>query len=313
MTSATHSSPTPIEAGSGPGPSAGVGAVAGPGFDAAALARPDRPIIVLLALVHLGALLAPWSFSWSALVLCLVLYAVTMLGVTLGMHRLLAHKSYRAHPALARLLAFFGALSCQGGPIEWAAIHRLHHARADREGDPHHAGRGFWWSHFGWLLRQKAPKLDPALRARLVADLDADPFLAWLNRWFIAVQLALGLVLYAIGGWSWVVWGVFVRLVLVYHATFLVNSATHRFGYRSYDTRDDSTNCWWVAWLTFGEGWHNNHHAFPSSARQGLTRGEVDVCWIVLRGLVRLGWARDLKLPSPGARQRRGRVGEVGP
>jgi len=272
--------------------------------DGRSLATPDWPIIVLLAGVHLAALPAPWFFEWSAVAVMVVLYVATMLGVTLGMHRLLAHRSYEARPWLRRTLALLGALSCQGGPIEWVAIHRLHHARSDRDGDPHDARRGFWWSHMGWLLRLKTPKLDPALRARVVADLEVDPWLVAINRWFIPIQVVLGLLLALIGGWSWVIWGVFVRMVLVYHATFLVNSASHIWGYRRYETGDDSRNNGLVAALTFGEGWHNNHHAFPSSARHGLERGEVDVCWMIIRACERMGWVSRIKLPSDRARTR---------
>ncbi|MBI3928429.1 MAG: fatty acid desaturase [Armatimonadetes bacterium] len=259
----------------------------------------DWPTAAVLGTVHSGALLAPFFFDWSAILVALVLYAVTSMGITLGYHRLLTHRSYKTVPFLEYFFTFWASQAGQGGPISWTAVHRLHHKRSDQEGDPHGAHRGFWWSHMGWMLTRPPHKLDPQLKTRLAPDLEADPVHCFLDRNWLLFIVGMGFLLLQLGGWSWVIWGMFVRLVLVYHATWLVNSAAHKFGYRTHATRDLSTNCWWVAAVTFGEGWHNNHHAFPYSARHGLAPWEFDLSWGVIRLLERFGLAWDLKVARP--------------
>lgn len=258
----------------------------------------DYRTIAVLVTVHLGALAAPFFFSWSALGVALVLYVLTAMSITLGYHRLLTHQSYQAKPWLARALVFLASQSAQAGPAVWVAIHRQHHANADSEDDPHDASRGFWWSHLGWMTVLTPRRLDPDFTRRLARDVLSEPFYAFLDRWFLALCALTMLVLYALGGWPWVFWGVFVRVAAVFHATWLVNSAAHRYGYRSYQTQDLSTNCWWVALLTFGEGWHNNHHAFPRSARHGMRWWELDLSWWVLRLFEKLGWVSKVRRPS---------------
>lgn len=267
----------------------------------------DHRTIVVLLFVHLGALAAPFTFSWSGLAVAALLYAVTAMGITLGYHRLLTHQSYRAKPWLARLIVFCASQSAQAGPAVWVAIHRQHHANSDQQDDPHDATLGFWWSHVGWMTRLTPRRLDPEFTRRLARDVLDDPFYAFLDRWFLVLCFLTGLVLYALGGWSWLVWGLFVRVAAVFHATWLVNSAAHRYGYRSFRTGDLSTNCWWVALLTFGEGWHNNHHAFPRSARHGLRWWELDLSWVMLSFLQRLGLVEKVRLPSP-ERQKESRM-----
>lgn len=265
----------------------------------------DWPTALLLAVVHLGALAGPFFFTWSALAVCLSLYVLTGLGITLGYHRLLTHRSFKCSRALEYGLAFLGSQACQGGPPAWVAVHRLHHAHADREGDPHDIRRGFWWAHVGWILCCPPHKLDPAVRDRVARDLQADGFHRFLDRMFIPNAVLSGYLLSLLGGWPWVVWGMFVRLTLVFHMTWLVNSAGHSFGYRSHQTRDNSTNCWWVALLSLGEGWHNNHHAYPASARHGLARWEVDPTYALLTVLRRSGLIWDVQLPNTrSARER---------
>jgi fatty-acid desaturase len=252
---------------------------------------------MVLGLVHLGGLLAPLYFSWSGLVLCLTLYALTCLSITLGYHRLLTHRSYRAIRPLEIGLTALAGLACQGGPATWVAVHRLHHSHADRPGDPHGAHKGFWNAHMGWMLRRPPHKLDPALKQRFAPDILKDPALAFLDRSHFLWAALSGLALFKLGGLSWLLWGGCMRLVLTYHATWLVNSAAHLFGYRSHATNDNSTNCWWVAWLTFGEGWHNNHHAFPASARHGLGPREWDASYALLKLWEGWGWVSELKAP----------------
>ena len=259
----------------------------------------DYRTIAVLLVVHAGTLLAPFFYSRSAVVVAAILYAVTSLGITLGYHRLLTHRSYKARPWLARLIVFCASQSGQAGPAVWVAIHRQHHANSDHDDDPHDARQGFWWSHLGWMTRLTPRRLDDDFTRRLARDVLADPFYAFLDRYFMLLCLPTAVLLYLLGGWPWVVWGGFVRVAAVFHATWLVNSAAHRYGYRSFSTGDLSTNCWWVALLTFGEGWHNNHHAFPRSARHGLRWWELDLSWLALAGLERLGLVEDVRLPGP--------------
>ena len=262
----------------------------------------DLRTIAVLITVHAGALLAPFCVSRSAILLALGLYVVTALGITLGYHRLLTHRSFKCTRWCERLFVFLGSQSAQAGPATWVAIHRAHHAASDSEGDPHNSARGFWWAHMGWMLFLTPRRLDPRFTARLAPDILSDPFNAFLDRHFFHLCLVTGVVLFKLGGWPWVVWGMFVRVAGVFHATWLVNSAAHTYGYRSHTTRDRSTNCWWVALLTLGEGWHNNHHAFPASARHGLRWWELDLTWVVIRVLERTGQVWGVKTPKTATR-----------
>lgn len=249
--------------------------------------------------VHIAALAAFFTFSWKALVLCLVLHWVTGgVGITLTYHRLLTHRSFTVPKPLEYLLTFIACLACQGGPISWVGGHRLHHARSDQEGDPHSPLNGFFWSHMGWCLTRNDINTDFDTYSKYAPDLVKDKYMLFMDRNHMLPTALLALLLYAWGGWSFVVWGIFVRLVLVYHSTWLVNSAAHVWGYQTYDSRDDSRNLWWVALLSYGEGWHNNHHAFQHSARHGLKWWEIDPTYAMIRTLRLLGLAADIKLPS---------------
>jgi len=260
-----------------------------------------------LLFIHIGALAAfiPRFFSWPALGAALVLmYLTGALGVTLCYHRTLTHRSVRLRKPLEYITALLGTLSLQGGPVEWVATHRAHHANADKEGDPHDSNRGFSWAHMNWLYLANRAHVTPEQRARLSADIADDPFYQFLGRNLVPLQVALALVLFAIGGWPFVVWGIFVRLVVSYHMTWLVNSAAHTTGYQTYRTGDRSTNCWWLALLSWGEGWHNNHHAFPFSARHGLKWFEIDHTWHIVKLLKVLKLADNIKVPSLLMRKR---------
>jgi stearoyl-CoA desaturase (delta-9 desaturase) len=261
-----------------------------------------------MLVMHVLAVVALLPRFWSvqAVVALAVLYWTTVLGVTLGLHRLVAHRSFVAPTWLERLLVLMGTLACQSGPIEWVGLHRHHHRYSDQPNDHHDAGRGLWWAHSEWMLHQ-IPALEHV--QRLTGDLRRDPFYRWLDRWFLLVQLPLGAALYWYGnaagvhggGLGLVLWAIPLRLVLVYHVTWLVNSATHAFGYRNFDSPDLSRNCWWVAILSFGEGWHNNHHAHQHSARHGLRWFELDITWLHIMLLRKLGLARRIRLaPMPG-------------
>ena len=256
-----------------------------------------------MVLIHgLAAMaLLPHFWSWQAATSLLVLYWVTAcLGVTIGYHRLLCHRAFRVPQWLERFFATCGALSCQHGPIDWVGLHRHHHKFSDTDADHHNSHRGFWWSHMGWMFQPI-----PAMQAvpRLSGDLVSDPYYRWLNTYFLLIQFPLGLLLFWIGsstgagGWAMVLWGIPLRLVVVYHVTWLVNSATHCWGTVAYPSGDASRNNKWVAALTFGEGWHNNHHAFPHSARHGLQPGQIDLTWQHIRLMRSLGLASQIRLP----------------
>lgn len=269
--------------------------------------RAQWPIGLALLFIHLGALAAfiPGTFTWSGVAVFAVLWFLTgAIGVSLGYHRLLTHRSLKVPKWLEYAIAFVGTLSLQGGPIEWVSTHRIHHAHTDKEGDPHNAHDGLIWTHLEWLYRPNEYRPTNEERRRYAPDLWKDPVYRFLDKYAPVFQIALGIGVFLVGGWSWLIWGIFVRLVIVYHITWLVNSAAHRFGYQTYATGDQSTNCWWVALVTWGEGWHNNHHAFPSSARHGLARYEFDPTWLMIRTLGILGLARDVKLPTDGMKMR---------
>ena len=258
----------------------------------------DWNIIGFMAFLHIGALLAlfPSNFSWTAVGLALFLHWVTGgLGITLGFHRLLTHRSFKTPKWLEYFFIFCGTLACEGGVFDWVGLHRIHHMHSDDEQDPHDSHRGFWWSHMGWMLHELPIKSEID---RFIKDIADDPVYKFLQANFILIQFALGILLFFVGGWSFVVWGIFVRIVAVFHCTWLVNSATHKFGYRTYDSGDSSTNCWWVALLTYGEGWHNNHHAFQYSARHGLQWWEIDTTWMMIQLLQAFGLATNVKLAT---------------
>lgn len=256
---------------------------------------PDWPVILFIATVHLAALTAflPGTFSWPAVGVAVFLHWLTAgVGVTLGYHRLITHRSFRTPKWLEYVLLFCGTLACQSS-LEWVAKHRMHHQYSDTAEDPHDINEGFWWTHVGWILHKLSCDRHMGLYRK---DIAHDPVYCFFDRTMLLWQVGLAVLLFWLGGWPFIVWGIFVRLVAVYHSTWFVNSATHQFGYQSYDTGDQSTNCWWVALVSYGEGWHNNHHAFPRSARHGLRWWEVDVTWWMVRGLEAMGLAWKINL-----------------
>jgi stearoyl-CoA desaturase (delta-9 desaturase) len=245
-----------------------------------------------IAALHALCILAPFTFSWSALGVAFFLYwAICGLGISMGYHRLLTHRGFETSKAFYYVLATLGTMNYQGGPIRWVGTHRVHHRDSDREEDPHSPQHGFLWAHLLWCLCHDPLNRDLTLAA---LDLKKDRYLRWLERWFWAPQFVLAVVLFMLGGWSWVIWGVAVRTIFTYHTTWLVNSASHMWGYQTFPTKDHSKNNWWVALISWGEGWHNNHHAHQRSARHGLKWFELDVTWWTLVGLQKLGVVRNL-------------------
>jgi stearoyl-CoA desaturase (delta-9 desaturase) len=246
---------------------------------------------------HVLAVTALFFFTWKALICAVVLwiFAINM-GIGMGYHRLLTHRGYRTSKWLEYFLAVCGTLALEGGPTFWVSTHRLHHQLTDRPGDPHTPHDGGWWAHMGWVLFGDTLHQDTSLISRYVPDLCKDRFLVLLSKYHYVPLIISGFVLLAIGGWPCVLWGLFLRVTLGLHATWLVNSATHMWGSKRFPTRDDSRNNWWVALLTGGEGWHNNHHAHPVSARHGLAWYELDVNYYGIWLLEKLGLAKNVNI-----------------
>lgn len=264
--------------------------------------RPRWKVIVSTGMLHLLALLAlfPSNFSWRAVGVALFLHWVTIgLGVSLGFHRLATHRSLQVPKWLEYCLIFCGTLAGQGGVLGWVGHHRAHHLYTDQRLDPHDSTQGFWWSHISWLMHEVPIRTE---LSRLTQDITHDLFYQFCQKHYIAMLVGLTVLMYALGGMPFVVWGIFVRLFVGFHSTCFVNSVCHKFGYRSHDTGDRSTNCWWVALLAFGEGWHNNHHACQYSARFGWRWWEIDLVWLTIRLLQTLGWATKVRVAETSSR-----------
>lgn len=255
--------------------------------------------VAFFGLFHALALLAPWYFSSTALAVTILLHwLLGSIGICLGYHRLLTHRSLQVPKWLEYIIATLGALALQGGPIFWVSGHRQHHAfTEDPAKDPYSAKRGFWWSHILWIFYPRSEFFDPERYQKYAPDLAQDPYYQWLNRYFLLLQIPLGLILYGLGGWSCVIYGIFLRSVLLWHTTWLINSATHIRGQRTFETEDNSRNLWWAALLTYGEGWHNNHHAHPKVAKAGWQWWQLDPTWWAIQTLQTLGLAQKVVMP----------------
>ncbi|MER3429602.1 MAG: acyl-CoA desaturase [Blastocatellia bacterium] len=248
-----------------------------------------------VAIFHVLAVAALFTFSWANLAAALITWWVAgSLGIGLGYHRLLTHRGFKVPKWLEYTLSLFGTLAVQSGPLSWVTTHRIHHAFTETEKDPHSPRFGTYWAHVGWIFRGTAQHQSEVTKKRYCPDFANDPFHRLLDRFYYVPSIVLGLVLFAIGGLPMVLWGVFLRTVVGWHFTWLVNSATHLWGTRRFATRDDSRNNPLIAAITFGEGWHNNHHAFPRSARHGLKWYEFDINWIQIRLLEICGLASNV-------------------
>ncbi|MEM7477902.1 MAG: fatty acid desaturase [Planctomycetota bacterium] len=259
--------------------------------------------LIMIHIAAASAIFMPWTFSWSGLVLVFALHWLCGgIGICLGYHRMLTHSSFKTHPWVRRMIATIGCLAGEGPPCLWVANHRLHHARSDQDGDPHSPHEGSIWSHAFWLAFKVGGTDGTEYIKRWAPDLYRDRYIRYLDYGFVPVNLALSALLFGLGyAWggselavSWLVWGVGVRMVFVLHSTWLVNSASHMWGYRNYETRDDSRNNWWVALITYGEGWHNNHHAHPKMANHGHKWWEFDMTFNTIRLMRFLGLAWDV-------------------
>jgi stearoyl-CoA desaturase (delta-9 desaturase) len=245
--------------------------------------------------MHVASLTAIWlGATVSDVVLCIGLYYLRMFGITGGYHRYFAHKTYRTSRVFQFCLACLGCSALQKGPLWWAAHHRHHHKYSDTENDPHSpVVYSAWWSHLGWVLSTKFDATD----WKVVRDLGKFRELRILNQFHWVPGIFVGIACYLIGGWSGLVVGFFISTVLLYHGTFTVNSLCHLFGSRRFQTRDDSRNNPFVAVITLGEGWHNNHHHFQNSVRQGFFWWEIDVAYYIIKCLSWVGLVWDIKRP----------------
>jgi len=252
---------------------------------------------VFMVIFHVGAVAALFTFSWPAVFATILIWWIAgSLGIGMGFHRLLTHRGFKTPKLVEYFLTFCGLLALEGGAINWVVTHRIHHAFTDLPGDPHSPRDGGWWSHMGWILHGTAQQHSNVVMQRYAPDLMKDPVQVWLNRLYFVPLILCGFALLAIGGWPMLMWGTFLRVTVGLHFTWLVNSATHMWGTRRFVTTDDSTNNFLVALFTFGEGWHNNHHAHPRAARHGLKWYEIDINWYGIRALQLLGLAKGIKL-----------------
>jgi stearoyl-CoA desaturase (delta-9 desaturase) len=275
--------------------------------------------VVIPFLGFIGAIVTLWGglVTWRDLAIFAVMYTLTGFGVTVGYHRLLTHRSFNAPPAVRGVFAVFGSMSLQGAVIHWVADHRKHHTFTDEPGDPHsphlHDGhgawgvlQGWWHAHTGWLFNRGIS--ERASARRFAPDLRKDPVIRFVDRTFLywvllglAIPFAAG---YVLGGsltaaLTALLWGGLARIFLQHHATWSVNSICHMYGSQPFETGDESRNNWIVALIAMGEGWHHNHHAFPTSARHGLMRRQYDPSYWLILGLEKVGLASDVKRPRP--------------
>ena len=233
------------------------------------------------------------GITTTAVVLFAIAFWGRLFGITGGYHRYFAHKTFKTSRAFQFVLALLGTAATQKGPLWWASLHRIHHRESDGPGDVHSPKRGFYYSHQGWIFdkRWQATRLD------LIPDFAKYPEIQWLNRWHFVPPVGLAVLCYAIGGMPGLFWGFFLSTTVLWHSTYTINSLSHVFGKRRFATDDTSKNNWMLALLTFGEGWHNNHHNYMASCRQGFRWWEIDITYYALRGLAALGLVWDLREP----------------
>lgn len=256
--------------------------------------------ITAVAIFHALAIASLFFFSWSNLVATVILWWISgSLGIGLGYHRLLTHRGFKVPKWLEYTLSVFGMLALQSGPLSWVTTHRIHHAFTETEKDPHSPRSGTYWAHIGWIFRGTSQNQSWATMQRYCPDFANDPVHQFMNKYYWIPTVAVGVSLVGIGGIGMLLWGIFLRTVFGWHFTWLVNSMTHLWGTRRFETRDDSRNNALVAAVSFGEGWHNNHHAYPRSAKHGLAWYEFDINWIQIWTLEKLGLAKSVHVYSP--------------
>ncbi|MEO1231505.1 MAG: acyl-CoA desaturase [Myxococcota bacterium] len=245
------------------------------------------------------------DLTWEGVAVALGSYVLRMFGITAGYHRYFAHRGFKTGRGFQFVLAFLGSASAQKGVLWWSGHHVDHHRFSDTERDLHSPKQGFWWSHLGWMM---VPEFEGTPKKQL-DQFAAFPELVWLNHWWVVAPVAWCVALLALGGWTWVFWGFFVSTLFLWHGTFTINSLAHVWGRRRYATTDTSRNNFWLSLITLGEGWHNNHHHYPSTANQGFFWWEVDMSYVALLGLERLGVVWDLRRPPGWVLEGRARRG----
>jgi stearoyl-CoA desaturase (delta-9 desaturase) len=257
-----------------------------------------------VAAFHIMAIGALFTFSWANLLAFLATWWIAgSWGIGMGYHRLLTHRGFKTSKFIEYFLTFCGTLGLQSGAINWVTTHRIHHGFTETDKDPHSPRNGTYWAHMGWIFRGTAQNQDEATQMRYAPDLMKDKVHVFMSNYYWVTPILAAIILFAVGsavtgtllgGISMVLWGIFLRQVVGWHSTWLVNSATHLWGSRRFETRDDSRNNALIAAITFGEGWHNNHHAYPRSAKHGLAWYEFDVNWVQIKMLEKLGLAKDV-------------------
>ncbi len=265
----------------------------------------DWVVLTWMVAMHAGFLAAPFFFTWQAVGVALFLHWLTCsVGICLGYHRCLSHGSFKLAAPVRFFCTLCGVLAGQGSPLTWSAVHRLHHGRSDKVGDPHSPRDGVFWSHILWLFNRHSSQQRDMLYRSYAPDLSKDPLLRFFEQTYMLWLIAFAGAMFAVGGWPLLLWAVCARIVVAYHTTWLINSASHLWGYRSYATTDDSRNLWWAGLLAYGEGWHNNHHAWPRLACYGHRWWEFDITWQAIKLLRALGLATNVddRIPAPGAR-----------
>ncbi len=266
-------------------------------------------VVVAPLLATLVAIYTLWerAVTWRDVTLFFVFYALIAFGVTVGFHRMLTHRSFRPHPVIKFLLLALGSMAFEGPALQWAATHIKHHAQADREGDPHSPAEGFLHAHVGWMFSSDVA--DPEVYCRHLVN---DPIVTFISRTFLLWGALSLLIPFAIGGWEGLLWGGLVRMFLTHHVTWSVNSVCHTFGKRSFETNDRSRNEWVVGLLAFGEGWHNNHHAFPRSAFHGLRWWQFDLSGYLIWALEKMRLAHEVyRVPAAQLARRSQRAGDA--
>lgn len=258
------------------------------------------PVVIVYGLVHLGALAAIWNFSWEAFWVGFVIFNITgCVGISAGYHRLFSHNSFQTYHFVRWFHALSGICALQLGPITWVRLHRIHHARTDTDEDPHTQKYGFLYGYAGWVfLSHKTIGRSPLKKSLKMTEMKSDPVLVWMDKNSLLIYGLSLLALFALGGWSYLFVAGFARTVILTHLTWLVNTWSHEWGSRRFETQDFSQNNPVVGILAWGEGWHNNHHFIPSSAAFGLKWYEIDLAYYWIRALEVLGLAWNVKTPS---------------
>ncbi|MBX7174052.1 MAG: fatty acid desaturase [Pyrinomonadaceae bacterium] len=262
--------------------------------------------LLIFITIHALALTAIFSFTWTNFIVAFILLWFSVgWGIGIGYHRLLTHRSFESPKWFEYLLAILGSLTLQKGAISWVTTHRIHHAFTEKEEDPHSPDKGFFWSHTGWMLFGISQNYSIEVCQKYSRDLLQDKFYFHFERINLVPAIIVAILLYCLGGWGMLAWGVGVRTVISWHITWGINSFAHKFGSQRFKTGENSRNNAVLGILAFGEGWHNNHHAFPTSARHGLVWYELDLSYLQIKLFEKLGIVKNVKVPTQKSIEKR--------